>query len=76
MYLDFKTKCGAEIEARAPGSLRQELDLFILLPRFGSFLALMKEIAPGPLSLSAGEHVLILYDPTLVVRVSIVFMAQ
>jgi formate dehydrogenase accessory protein FdhE len=55
LYLDFKAKCGAEIEVRVLGSLRQELDLFILLPRFGSFLSLMKETAPGPLSQSAEQ---------------------
>lgn len=55
LYLAFKAECGTEKKARLPGSLRQELDLFILLPRFGSFLSLMEEIAPGPLAQSARQ---------------------
>lgn len=55
LYFDFKAECGTEKEVRMSGSLRQELDLFILLPRFGSFLSLMEEIAPGPLSQSAKQ---------------------
>ena len=35
LYDDLEIECGKEPVARLPGMLRQELDLFILLPRFG-----------------------------------------
>jgi len=40
---------------RAPGSLRDELELFALLPWFGSFLSFVEDIAPPPLAESAAE---------------------
>src|SRR6266478_4127188 len=55
LYFYLKADCGEEMEVRVPGSLRQELDLLILLPHFRSYLSLMIEIAPGPLSQSAGK---------------------
>ncbi|HEV7517746.1 MAG TPA: formate dehydrogenase accessory protein FdhE, partial [Thermoanaerobaculia bacterium] len=45
----------AEKRARPPGSLRDELELFLLLPWFGSFLPFVEDIAPPPLAQSAAE---------------------
>ena len=36
LYDDLEIECGKEPVARLPGMLRQELDLFILLPRFAA----------------------------------------
>ena len=41
--------------ARLPGTLRQELDLFVLLPRFAAFLAIIEKNAPAPLAGAAGS---------------------
>ncbi len=38
---------------RPPGSLRDELELFVLLPWFAPFLQFVQEIAPAPLAQSA-----------------------
>jgi FdhE protein len=46
---------GTAKRARAPGSLRDELEIFLLLPWFASFLAFIQEIAPPPLARSAAE---------------------
>ena len=40
---------------RAPGTLRDELQLFVLLPWFASFLAFVEEIAPPPVAQAAAE---------------------
>jgi len=53
IYSDVRAACGTEKEPRPPGSLRQELDLFLLLPRFSPFLAVVEEHAPAALSQSA-----------------------
>jgi len=55
LYLEIEDACGHSIVARAPGALRQEFDPFLLLPRFSSFLSLVEQIAPSPLSHSAQE---------------------
>jgi len=38
---------------QTPGSLRDELELLILLPWFASFLSFVQDIAPLPLAQSA-----------------------
>jgi FdhE protein len=55
LYGELEAKCGTAQEQRLPGTLRDELDLFILLPRFGPFLAVVEKIAPHPLGQSASE---------------------
>ena len=55
LYSGVEAECGTEKVMRPPGSLRQELDCSILLPRFGSFLSCIEDIGPRPLSQSAGE---------------------
>ncbi|MGH9864162.1 MAG: formate dehydrogenase accessory protein FdhE [Candidatus Acidiferrales bacterium] len=55
LYSDIQSACGHAKEYRAPGTLRDELDLFVLLPKFPHFLALVEAIAPSPLARSAAE---------------------
>jgi FdhE protein len=55
LYSDIESACGHAKEARAPGTLREELDLFVLLPKFPHFLALVENMAPAPLARSAAE---------------------
>jgi FdhE protein len=54
-YSEFEAACGTAMAARPPGSLRVELDLFVLLPRFPAFLSLIEKFAPGPLAQSAKD---------------------
>ena len=53
LYGDLENECGREPVARLPGTLRQELDLFILLPRFAAFLSVVEKNAPVPLAQTA-----------------------
>jgi formate dehydrogenase accessory protein FdhE len=55
LYSDIEAGCGDRKEARAPGMLRDELNLFILLPNFPKFLVFLETIAPAPLAQSACE---------------------
>jgi FdhE protein len=55
LYFEIVGACGPSNVPRAPGALRQEFDLFLLLPRFAPFLSLIGQIAPPPLSHFAGE---------------------
>ena len=55
LYDDLEIECGKEPVARLPGMLRQELDLFILLPRFGAFLSVVEKNSPGPLAQAAAS---------------------
>jgi FdhE protein len=55
LYAGLQEASGKAKAARPPGSLRDELDLGYLLPWFGSFLALVAEIAPEPLARVAAE---------------------
>jgi formate dehydrogenase accessory protein FdhE len=58
---EFQKKLYSEIQSALAGSpvisadrpLRDELDLFLLLPRFPEFLSLIQQIAPAPLSKTA-----------------------
>jgi FdhE protein len=53
LYSEIQAACGTEKEPRPLGSLRQELDLFLLLPSFAPFLAVVEKHAPASLSQSA-----------------------
>jgi FdhE protein len=55
LYAHIEKECGSVTEKHPAGSLRDELDLFILLPRFASFLSVIGENAPALLSHSADE---------------------
>ncbi|MGH9744854.1 MAG: formate dehydrogenase accessory protein FdhE [Candidatus Acidiferrales bacterium] len=55
LYGELENQCGTAQVARAPGTLKQEFDPFVLLPRFGPFLAIVKENAPEPLARGAAE---------------------
>ena len=50
LYADLEKECGKEQVPRVLGTLRQELDLFVLLPRFGPFLAIAEKNAPAALA--------------------------
>jgi FdhE protein len=51
----FQKSLYASLDGRGTGSLRQELELPLLLPRFEPFLSLVESIAPPPLAQSAAE---------------------
>jgi FdhE protein len=55
LYARVEAELGKDKEMRPAGSLREELDLFVLLPAFPSFLALVEAAAPGPLSQATAE---------------------
>jgi len=55
LYGELEAECGTAKEQRLRGSLREELDLFLLLPRFGPFLSVVEKNAPAPLAHSAIE---------------------
>jgi formate dehydrogenase maturation protein FdhE len=50
---DFEREAGTENVFRDLGTLRQELDLFLLLPRFAPFLSIVEQHAPAALAESA-----------------------
>ncbi len=50
LYAELENQCGTEQVARLPGTLQQELDLFVLLPRFAAFLGIIEKNAPPPLA--------------------------
>jgi FdhE protein len=53
LYGDLFAVSGTERKPRPPGSLRDELELSILLPKLSPFLSLLQSIAPPPLAQSA-----------------------
>ena len=53
LYSELESACGTEQVVRRPGTLRQELDLFVLLPRFAAFLAIIEKNAPAVLAQAA-----------------------
>ena len=66
LYLHLESVCGDQVrpepaatgrrvEWKSVGSLRDELDLFVLLPRFAPFLSLVERAGPPPLATSARE---------------------
>jgi len=55
LYAEVVAECGSKAEPRALGTLRAELDLFILLPRFAPFLSLVEKHAPALLAQAAAR---------------------
>lgn len=55
LYAELENQCGTEQVARLLGTLQQELDLFVLLPRFAAFLGIIEKNAPAPLAAAAVE---------------------
>jgi FdhE protein len=55
LYGDLEKECGTDTMAREAGTLREELDLFVLLPRLGPFLSIVEKSAPEPLA-NAAAH--------------------
>jgi FdhE protein len=53
LYASLAAGNGAAKKERPPGSLRDELELFVLLPWFASFLGFIQDVAPAPLAQSA-----------------------
>jgi formate dehydrogenase maturation protein FdhE len=53
LYTDIQQALADSPAGSATGSLRDELDLFLLLPNFSRYLALIEQIAPAPLALAA-----------------------
>ena len=55
LYGEFESQCGTTPQSRPPGTLRDEFDLFVLLPRFAPFLSVAEKHAPENLAQSAAE---------------------
>lgn len=55
LYASLGAGGGVGVVRRRPGSLRDELDLSLLLPKLGPFLSFVQEIAPAPLAEAAAE---------------------
>jgi hypothetical protein len=53
LYSDIRQALGDSPTGEFTGSLRDELDLFLLLPNFSRFLALIEQVAPAPLAQAA-----------------------
>src|SRR5262249_698383 len=53
LYRELEERCGIGQVPREHGTLRHELDLFVLLPHFASFLSVVEKRAPGPLAQAA-----------------------
>jgi len=53
LYADIQRALADSPGMDSLGSLRDELDLFLLLPNFSRFLALIEQIAPAPLAHAA-----------------------
>ncbi len=58
-YSEITAACGAAPNTanvrRVGGTLRDEFDAFLLLPRFGTFLSLVIDIAPKPLAQAGSQ---------------------
>jgi formate dehydrogenase accessory protein FdhE len=53
LYLDLQKALGESPKISSARPLRDELDLFLLLPNFSRFLALIEQIAPAPMAQAA-----------------------
>jgi formate dehydrogenase maturation protein FdhE len=53
LYAEIQKALADSPKTSADRPLRDELDLFLLLPRFSGFLALVEQIAPSPLAQAA-----------------------
>jgi FdhE protein len=56
LYADLLAGCGSQVKKRATGSLREELDLVVLLPKFPTFLSLVEHTGPDGLAGLAREQ--------------------
>src|ERR1700693_724548 len=54
LYADIQQALADSPKNDSAGSLRDELDLFLLLPNFSRYLSLIEQIAPAPLAQAAG----------------------
>jgi FdhE protein len=54
LYADIQQALADSPAGDSTRSLREELDLFLLLPNFSRFLSLIEQIAPAPLAQAAG----------------------
>jgi formate dehydrogenase maturation protein FdhE len=55
LYAEIQRAMAGSSKSSADRPLREELDLFLLLPNFAPFLSLIQQIAPAPLAQAAGE---------------------
>jgi len=55
LYTDFMKALGDSPKISSARPLRDELDLFLLLPNFPKFLALIEQIAPAPLAQASAQ---------------------
>ena len=55
LYVRILSASGGQAERRNNGSLRGDLDLFVVLPRFPAFLSLIQQVGPAPLARLANE---------------------
>jgi FdhE protein len=55
LYADFQHSLAPSAKTSGDQTLRQNLDLFLLLPRFPEFLSLVERIAPVPLRQAAAK---------------------
>jgi formate dehydrogenase accessory protein FdhE len=55
LYADIQKALADSPKSAADRPLRDELDLFLLLPRFSGFLSLIQQIAPAPLVQAAAD---------------------
>jgi formate dehydrogenase accessory protein FdhE len=53
LYADLQKALADSAKVSDDRPLRDELDLFLLLPKFSGFLSLVQQIAPAPLALTA-----------------------
>lgn len=53
LYAELESELGKAKRQRPPGALRQEFDLFFLLPRLAAFLSVIEQCAPSVLAQSA-----------------------
>lgn len=55
LYSEIESACGSSKVRRVGGTLRNEFDVFLLLPRFGAFLPLIEKIAPAQMAQATSE---------------------
>jgi formate dehydrogenase accessory protein FdhE len=55
LYEEIQQALADSLKISAARPLRDELDLFLLLPKFPGFLSLIQQIAPAPLAQAAAE---------------------
>ena len=55
LYAEIQKALGDSPKISSDRPLRDELDLFLLLPQFPGFLSLIEQIAPAPLAQAAAD---------------------